>query len=74
MVTQAELIAVQEQAARGAGRYGAIWTYLPLARIEGVEVSTDHSRGVLMLRVRLPAEAEHRCDLDPSTEAGVRAF
>ena len=74
MVTQAELIAVQEQAARGAGRYGAIWTYLPLTHIEGVEISTEPSRGVLTLRVRLPAGGEHRCELDPATEAGVRAF
>lgn len=74
MVTQAELILVQEQAARGAGRYGATWTFLPLARIQGIDVAADPARGVLLLRVRLPGGAEHRCELDPAGEAGLRDF
>jgi hypothetical protein len=74
MVTQTELILVQEQSARGAGRYGAAWSYLPLARIQGVEVTHDATRGVLMLRVRLPGGAEHRCELDPAGEVALLAF
>jgi len=74
MITQAELIVVQEQSARGAGRYGATWTFLPLARVEGVELASDPGRGVLLLRIRLPGGAEHRCELDPDSEAGLRVF
>lgn len=74
MATQAELIAVQEDAARGAGRYGGTWSFLPLSRIEGVELSGDPARGVLLLRVRLPGGGEHRCELDPAGEATARAF
>jgi hypothetical protein len=74
MVTQAELILVQEQAARGAGRYGAIWSYLPLARIQGVDLAPDTARGVLLMRVRYPDGGEHRCELDPALETGLRAF
>jgi hypothetical protein len=74
MATQAELIAVQEQAARGAGRYGATFSYLPLDRIEGVELAPDPARTVLQVRVRLPGGGEHRCEVDPAGEATVRAF
>ncbi len=74
MVTQAELILIQEQSPRGAGRYGAIWTFLPLSRVRGVELAPDAARGVLLLRVLLPGGAEHRCELDPAGEVGLRAF
>jgi hypothetical protein len=74
MATQAELIVVQEGEGRGPGRYGVTFTFLPLARIERVALAPDPARRVVVLRALLPGEAEARCELDPGSEQGARAF
>jgi hypothetical protein len=74
MVTQAELIAVQEQAVRGLGRYGAVWSCLPLRSIQRVALVPEPARRVVSLRVALPGDSELRADVDAAGQDALRAF
>jgi len=74
MVTQAELILVQEQSVRGAGRYGAVFSYLPLRSIRGVALVSDPARAVVSLRFALPGGSEARAVVASSSQDALRAF
>ena len=74
MVTQAELIFVREQSIRGAGRYGAVYSYLPLGSIRGVALVPDPARAGVSLRISLPGGSEVRADVAGEREGALRAF
>lgn len=74
LVTQAELILLQEVALRGAGRYGTTWRCLPLRSIRGVALALDAARGVVSLRVTLPEGSEVRADVEAARLGDLRAF
>ena len=74
LVTQGELILVQEVALRGAGRYGTTWRCLPLLSIRGVTLAPQPARGLASLRVTLPEGSEVRADIEASRLGALRAF
>ncbi len=74
LVTQAELILVQEQALRGGARLGTVWRCLPLKSIRGLTLVRHPARGALGLHVSLPEDSEVRADIDPVLEGPLRAF
>ncbi len=74
LVTQAELILVQELALRGAGRYGTTWRCLPLRSIRGVALAPDPARNLVSLRVTLPEGSEVRAEVEASRLGALRAF
>lgn len=74
LVTQAELILVQEQALGGAARLGTVWRCLPLRSIQGVALVSHPAHGALGLHVALPEDSEVRAAVDPAGAGALRAF
>lgn len=74
MVTQAELVLVQEQGVRGSGGYGTVWRCLPLQSIRAATLVPDLARGLTTLHLSLPDDSEARVDVDPAGTDGLRAF
>ncbi len=74
LVTQAELILVQEQVLRGAARLGTVWRCLPLRSIREVTLVRHPAHRALGLHVALPEDSEVRADVDPAVEDALRAF
>ncbi len=74
LVTQAELILVQEQALRGPARLGTVWRCLPLRSIRHAMLVRHPAHGALGLHLALPEDSEVRADVDPTTEGALRAF
>jgi hypothetical protein len=74
IATQRELIVIREGEGWAPGDYGGVWSYVPLDKIQGLELEAAPGRQVIQLGIRLPGETEITCDHLPENEGELRAF
>ncbi len=74
ILTDRELITIREIVHRGGReRYGGVWTYIPLRRIEGVAVM-ESRYGLVALSVRLPGGGQVQFLFEPSARDDLQVL
>lgn len=54
ILTDKELIIINDEARKDQARYGGIWTYIPLRKVVDLRLVNDSERGVFQLQILLP--------------------
>ncbi len=74
ILTDRELITIREIVHRGGReRYGGVWTYMPLRRIEGVSMTEGH-HGLAVLSVELPGGGHMQLQFEPSARGNLQVL
>jgi hypothetical protein len=74
IATQRELIVIREGEGWAPGEYGGVWSYIPLDKIQRLDLEAAPARHVIKLGIRLPGESEIACDHLLENEGELRAF
>jgi len=73
-LTDRELITIREILYKGdRERYGGIWDYLPLDRIERLSVAGEED-GLVALSIHLPGESRIQLQYEPAARDGLDAL